>query len=82
MLPIPTRPGLDRLSQEFSPTIAVNTVPASPTSNLSNATKQSKVLVPSAVIPPDTNNFLLIVTSFSKVTLPSLNTSMSAYNLP
>ena len=67
MLPIPTRPGLDKLPQALSGTIAVNTVPASPTSNLFNATKQSKVLVPPALIPPPTNKLPSISTLLNEI---------------
>ena len=73
VLPIPTRPSIESLSQLSVSDIAVNTDPPTPTSNLFFAVKQSKTFFPPNVPPPDTNNFLTF--TLTKLTVSSVKTS-------
>ena len=83
VLPIPTRPPIESLSQLSVSDIAVSTVPPTPTSNLFFAVKQSKTLLPPNVPPPDANicsTFIL-----TKLIVSSVKTSpgsIFANNLP
>ena len=82
VLPIPTRPGLETLLHPSVSDIAVKTVPATPTSNLFFAVRQSNI-PEEPTIPPPRKIFSTLI--FAKVVV-SENTIFSdftfAYKFP